>query len=71
MSEDFERVQVKEYDGSVESLKDLVDKLNWKYGEYYLDINTMKVTNARLGLIYRVGDHYMYPINNETFEAIA
>jgi hypothetical protein len=65
------RFKYKTYTGTMESLEELVRDLNWEFGAYYIDaLSPVKeLVNAKLGIIYQIGDVYVYWLPDE-FEAV-
>ena len=67
----LEKVQVKTYTGSMESLEDLVKSLKLQAHEYRFDVLTKNVLIWRDGLVLQSGDCYhVRSMEPERFEAI-
>ncbi len=67
---EIERFQVKEYTGTLESLKEMIINLKLETYEYFFDVLTDELWDHKHGIRYRIGDMYHFPLSPVKFEAI-
>jgi len=69
---EIERVQVKTYSGTLESLREMIIDLKVKEHEYHFNALNGEITiiKNRDSVRYRIGDCYQIPLPPEKFEAI-
>jgi hypothetical protein len=56
------------YDGTMESLERMVKNLKLEDEVYHFDVVTKEFFIHKLGIIYRPGNYYQYPISEDKIE---
>lgn len=61
----IEKIQVKTFEWSIESLESIVKNLKLNKHQYYLDIENKLFYDLKLGVILKPGDCYQFRIQEE------
>lgn len=62
----FKKVQVKTYDGTIKGAKELFNDLDIESNNYFYDIYEGTLLIHSKGILYRTGDSYYCPIEEDT-----